>query len=198
MVPSSSPKADQAAPKAKQIFGDEFYQDPYGLDRYVVQEKALFEWRSPSKIDRKRTRSDFFQIILFFVIIGLIIVLLGEMLLFLVFLAGAFLYLVTIVTRPTFLQAHITTLGIKVEDKYYFWPQIPQFWFESRLDTRVLVFRHFGPNMKNVRLAVQSSDEETITTILGKYILCKRPTLTNVQIGIETLTQAILSLFDSV
>jgi hypothetical protein len=179
-------------------FPDKFYQDPYGLDRYVVQEKVLFEWRAPSKLERKRTRSDFFQIVLFFVIIALILFLLNELLLLTVFIAGAFLYLVTILSRPTFLESQISTLGIKVEDKYYFWPQIPQFWFESKLDTRILVFRYVGVTIHNVRLAIPSGDEEQMKTILGKYILCKKPTLSKFDNWVEETKQMLSIFFDYV
>jgi hypothetical protein len=177
-------------------FPENFYQDPYGLDRYVVQEKILFEWRAASKLDRKRTRSDFVQLILFFVIVGLILLLLNELLLLVVFITGVFLYVMTILSRPAFLESQITTIGIKVEDKYYFWPQIAQFWFETKMGTKILVFRYVGTTVRNVRLAIQSDDEEEMKTILGKYILCKKPTLTTFEARIDKTVQTLSTFFD--
>jgi hypothetical protein len=181
----------------KDQFPENFYQDPLGLDRYVVQEKTLFEWRAPNKVERRRTRSEYLQILLFFVIVSLIMILMGELFLFVVSLAGIFLYFVILSSPPSYLQCSITTIGIKVENKYYFWSQIPQYWFEQKLQTKVLTFRAVGFSaIHQVRLAIAAADEEEIQKVLGKYILLKKPQQSRLELLTDKTWSSFLLLFD--
>lgn len=177
-------------------FPEDFYHDPYGLDRYVVQEKVLFSWKSPNKIDRQRTRSEMIQILLFFVLVGVVLLLLREVLLAGVAAAGAVLYLSLILTKPTFLDCHITTIGLKIDNRYYFWQQLTQFWFDTKHGSRVLYLRNIYPNVQHIKLLILPSDEESITKTLGKYLLYKKPQQTGAEKLIEQVMDQVLVHFD--
>jgi len=161
--------------KAGKNFPDQYYVDPYGVDRYVVQEKTLFEWRTPSKVERNWKRSDMVQLVLFIALLGLILLLLGDPLLFLVFLTGAALAIIYWMSKPTFLNCKVTTLGIKVEDQYYYWPQMTQFWIEVKGKTHFLFFREIYSNYRFRRLIITEADEEKLKTTIGTYVLYKKP-----------------------
>ncbi|CAN5284731.1 hypothetical protein BH10PAT2_BH10PAT2_1440 [soil metagenome] len=161
--------------KSKKSFPDQYYVDPYGVDRYVVQEKTLFEWKTPSKVERNWKRSDLAQLILLVALLGLILLLLGDPLLFLVFMSGAILLIIYSMSKPTFLSCKITTLGIKIEDQYYFWSQLAQFWMEPKGKTHFLFFRDVLSNYRFRRLIITEADEEKIKTTIGTYLLYKKP-----------------------
>jgi hypothetical protein len=163
------------ATKPEQQFPEKFYRDPVGLDRYVVQEKVLFEWTAPNKIEKTRQKTEVAQYILGIVIIALIFLLLNDLILSLVFIAGAFMWLVMLLSKPSFLRCQITTIGIKVEDQYYYWPQLTQFWFENRSETKILYLRNLISNINYVKLIILSEDEEKIKNTIGKYLLYKKP-----------------------
>lgn len=156
-------------------FPENFYVDPTGLDRYVVQEKVLFSWQGPSKIIKKRSKNQTLQLILFAVILILILILLQEILLAGVVVMFSFLYIVFEATPPLLLQCQITTIGLKIEDKYYYWPQLSQFWFETKHTTRILHVRNLYPYLQVIKLIIQENEEEDIKNILGKYLLFKKP-----------------------
>lgn len=172
----------------KKNFPDQYYVDPYGVDRYVVQEKTLFEWRTPSKVERNFKRSDLVQMVLFIALLSLILLLLGDPLLFLVFLAGAILMVVYTMSKPSYLNCKITTLGIKIEDTYYFWPQLAQFWIEKKGKTHFLFFRELISNYRFRRLIIVEADEEKMKTTVGTYLLYKKPQQTQ----LEKIAQKII------
>lgn len=156
-------------------FPEQFYVDPYGVDRYVVQEKTLFEWKTPSKVERNWKRSDFVQYLLFLSLLGLIVLLLADFLLLLVYVAAAFILTMYLQSKPTYLNCKITTIGIKVEDQYYYWQQLSQFWFETKNKTHFLYIRDLIGNYRHRRLIITEVDEEKMQTIIGKYLLFKKP-----------------------
>lgn len=158
-------------------FPDKYYADPMGLDRYVVQEKILFEWLAPNKVDRKKQRAEVLQILFVVLIITAILVLAQELLLAAVFLAFIFLYMAFDLMPPVQLRSQLTTIGIKIEDKYYYWPNLSQFWFEERQKTLYLYFRCVFPYIQVVKLIIAPADEEKIKNIIGTYLLYKKPTL---------------------
>jgi hypothetical protein len=163
-------KHEQSTP-----FPEKFYDDPTGLDRYVVQEKVLFSWQGPSKIEKKKRKNETAQLILFAVILILILFLLQEILLGVVVIVFAFLYIVFEASPPMLLSYQITTIGLKVEDKYYYWQQLSQFWFEERNETRVLHLRNLYPHLQIMKLIIHPDDEAEIKNTLGKYLLYKKP-----------------------
>ncbi len=168
-LPTSAPSSSPSQ------FPEKFYDDPTGIDRYVVQEKVLFSWQGPSKIDRKKKKNEVAQLVLFAVIVILILFLLQEVLLALVIVMFAVLYLLFEATPPLLLQYQITTIGIKIEEKYYYWPQLTQFWFEDKNETRILHIRNIYPRLQVLKLIIHPDDETDIKTNIGKYLLYKKP-----------------------
>jgi|SRR5579859_2424227 len=156
-------------------FPEKFYNDPMGLDRYVVQEKVLFEWSAPSKLSRKRSRAELSQFALIFIIIAAILVLSHEIFLTVVFGVCIALYFLYEASPPIQIRCQITTIGIKVEEKYYYWPQLSQFWFEEKRGTPFLHLRSIFPNVQIMKLIIRAEDEEKIKTTLGTYVLYKKP-----------------------
>jgi len=171
----------------EKTFPDQYYVDPYGVDRYVVQEKSLFEWKTPSKVERNWKRSDFIQLVLFVALLGLILLLLGDPLLFLVFVTGSILFIIHLRSKPTFLNCKITTLGIKIEEQYLFWAQLIQFWFETKGNTRFLYIRDVYSNNRYRKLIITENDEEEIKTTIGTYLLYKKPQESRLQKLVQQL-----------
>ena len=176
-----------ASPK----FPEKYYQDPLGIDRYVIQEKTLFEWKAPSKIEKKRNSSESAQIILVIVFCLLVLLLLKEFVLAVVFGVFVFLCYVMVASKPTFLSCSVTTLGIKIEERYFFWNDISQFWIEQKGDQFVLYFRSVFPSIQIHRLVLQLGDEEEIRTKIGTYLLYKKPTQTMLEKTLKNIREQL-------
>lgn len=169
---------DQRPPTTEQ-FPDQFYQDPYGVDRYVVQEKSLFSWKSLSKSDRPRQRREMLQYVFFAVLVCLIIFFIGEWLLAVVVAVASVILLTNLLTPPTLLNCTVTTIGIKVEETYYYWPQLSQFWFEVRhnesVDEHVLYLRNVVGYPQLIRLRFRADEQDDLQKAIGRYLLLKKP-----------------------
>lgn len=168
--------ADQ---KSAHKFPDEFYVDPDGRKRYVVQEKVLLEWSAPSKVDQPRTTKELGQYVLGLAIVALILLILQEWWLLMVFIGVVIIFFATILSAPSYLKCQVTTIGIKVEEKYYYWEQFSQFWFEDRKDQRMALFRVVWPTDMRLKLLYPDELEDEILTIAGKYLLYKKPQQTS-------------------
>jgi hypothetical protein len=168
----STPKLGNAM---RNQFPDSYYVDPLGIDRYVVQEKLLFSWQAPTKVFRKRTRSQLLQIAGVIVLIDLILVLLQEWFLAAVVASLSVLYLFLETTPPMYLECQVTTIGLKIEDGYYYWPEMSQFWFDEKHDAHFMNFRHLFPAPHIVRLIIHPQDEEKLKVTVGTYLLYKKP-----------------------
>jgi hypothetical protein len=171
-------KQDKAS---SEMFPENYYRDPMGLDRYVVQEKQLFDWRAPSKIDRKHSANDKLQMMMIVLFCVIVTIILGEFWVAMMFGALAVLYFLLMTSKPLFIHCQVTTLGVKVGEKYYFWSDISQFWFEDRAKSRVLYLRVVFPDVQRVRLIIHPSDEEELRTKMGMYLLYKKPQQTSTE-----------------
>lgn len=156
-------------------FPETYYSDPRGIDRYVVQEKVLMTWRAPSKIERSRSTTEKKQLILIVLFVILILILLGEVTFALMFGLVCGIYGILAITPPTYTECSVTTLGIKVGEKYYFWPDLSQFWWEAYGQSKVLHLRAVFPDFQVVKLIVPEIDFTEMEKVIGTYLLYKKP-----------------------
>lgn len=163
------------AEKSATQFPEEYYHDPLGLNRYVVQEKELFGWLAPSRVKKQWNKS---QLTSLFAVVGLmsiILLLSGEFILTVVFLTAIGVSVLVATTQPSQLHCLVTTIGLKIEDKYYYWEQLTQFWFETKSGTHYLYVRSIWPQIHVVRFIIQPEDERQLKTTIGTYLLFKKP-----------------------
>ena len=165
----------------KENFPEEFYNDPMGLKRYVVQEKNLFQWLAPSKVEKKWQQSEIRFFLVIVVLLAILLLLFSEFLLTLVLVLGMLVTLLIATTKPIQLTVSVTTIGIKVSEKYHYWEQFTQFWFEEKNGTVFLYLREVFPQVHTFRLILREEDTASLQTILGKYLLFKKPQETQIQ-----------------
>lgn len=156
-------------------FPEQYYADPFGLERYVVQEKSLYEWLAPSKIEQGRTRNELIQYTLLFVLVSLITLLISGVLAFVVVMVGSIVLFLTIFSPAAFLQCKISTIGIKVEETYYYWQNLSQYWFEERKNSTILYFRTIYPKVGIHHIVIPNDEKENVMKKIGTYLLYKKP-----------------------
>lgn len=181
-VSAHPPEEKHTVPgQQRPAFPETYYSDPRGLDRYVVQEKILMTWRAPSKIERNRSATEKKQLMLIVVFILLILILLGEVTFALMFGLVCGIYGILAITPPTYMECSVTTLGIKVGEKYYFWPDLSQFWWETYGQSKVLHLRVVFPDYQVVKLIVPDIDFAEMEKTIGTYLLYKKPQQTRLE-----------------
>lgn len=175
----------------KENFPDEFYSDPMGLKRYVVQEKNLFQWLAPSKVEKNWQKSEMRFFLASMVLIAILLLLFSEFLLTLVLVLGMLVILLIATTKPIQLSVSVTTIGIKVSERYYYWEQITQFWFEEKNGIVFLYLRDLLPQVHVFRLIFRAEDKDSLQKIIGTYLLFKKPQETQIQKKVREVLNAL-------
>lgn len=159
----------------QQAFPEKFFTDPTGIDRYVVQEKVLFAWESPTKLPAPSLPRLGLGLVALALGAGIVLYLTGDFIVVLLITVIAIVYNIIIHRPLSHLKCQITTLGIKIDDKYYYWSQLTQFWFESRQRTPVLMVRNYYPRIEVLKFIVTEQNIDQIMTTTGTYLLYKKP-----------------------
>jgi hypothetical protein len=167
---SSSPFAPVSAE-----FPDQFYQDPYGVDRYVIQEKVLLQWQAQHSFFYRSSRRSLNFLIMSAVLVGIIFLVMQEF--FLVGVVAAAMFVVILLSQlpPEPQLCQITTLGLKRGTQYVYWGQLTQFWIEPIQGQYFLYLRQVFPFYQKIKLNVTGQDLNQFQKTIGTYLLYKKP-----------------------
>jgi hypothetical protein len=113
-----------------------------------------------------------------------------------VFVTGAIVVVAVMISKPTYLTCQITTIGLKVDEQYNYWPEMTQFWFETKSGVRILYLRSLVSNLKYLRFIINPADEEEVKTTIGKYLLYKKPYQNQFEKMVDTVRDKIPLNFD--
>lgn len=108
---------------------------------YPHEVKTLLAWHAASRPHRKRAREFYVNSLLIIIALEVILVLFKEYMLMLVILSVAFVTYALSVTEPDPLYCRISTEGIAIDDHYYLWQELYDFYFKHRSGQDVLHIR---------------------------------------------------------
>jgi hypothetical protein len=173
-------------------FPEQFYQDPTGIDRYIVQEKIWAEWTGPTRLHAQFTNQRLRQGAGGILIISAICFIFGELMTPVVLWAGAFLFYLLVKQPSPDQTVKVTTLGIKFDREYVYWQQLSQFWIEERDGHTYLYLRQIFPMVTIQRAIVPPSTDATeLKTTIGKYILYKVPDFPRIDRWVREFSQRL-------
>ena len=133
----------------------------------------LFEWESPERHWLPKEKSWYVTYSLFFVLLILVSVLIGEYILVVAIIAFAFLWFVQGSTPPSMVQHTITTLGVKTYDKLYKWKNIKHYWFSESKSGKLLNLEIVDDNkpdfVKRLSLVLNKGDDVSVFTAMNKF-----------------------------
>lgn len=167
-----SPPVSQASYPAESAFIPGMYKP--------LPEEVLLEWTSPSRPFRKPNRRFFTTITIIGVLIGLILFFANQMLPVAVVIAVVFLAYVLFSIPPGDVKHQLTTYGIRVEEKLYYWEELGRFWFTKQYDSAILHIEvDQFPN--TIHLLLGDIEQQYMKDILSEVLLYERPPLTPVE-----------------
>lgn len=109
---------------------------------YAVQ--TLLSWKAPGRPYKKRTRSYFASILLLALLFEIILFLFSQYALMTVVASLVFLSIVLATTPPSNFQYRISTEGVMVEDHFFLWDELYDFYFKKRNGIDVLHIRTYA------------------------------------------------------
>lgn len=103
---------------------------PTLLNRHEV--RTLLTWKAHSRPYRKRQRQYYVNILLIVLALEVILFLFSEYVLMLVVLSIAFVSFAFALTPPDEVEYKISTEGISINDHFYLWQELYDFYFKQR------------------------------------------------------------------
>lgn len=100
--------------------------------------KTLIEWHAPGRPFQSHSKEYYINLFLITVAIEIIIFLFHQYLLMMVVLSLAFLAFALAIIPPHMFYYKITTEGIRVEDMFFLWDELYDFYFEKHNGVEVL------------------------------------------------------------
>lgn len=122
--------------------------------------RSLISWTAPGRPFRKKGREFYLSCLLIFMLVEVIVFLFGQYQLMLAVGAITFLSIVMAAVPPKDFHYRISTEGIKVEDHFYIWAELYDFYFKriDKVDTLIVHTEALIPGELKITLGSISRD----------------------------------------
>lgn len=122
--------------------------------------RTLLSWTAPGRPWRKKGREFYLSTVLIFFFVEIIVFLFGQYALMLAVAAITFLSIVLSLVPPKDFHYRISTEGVKVEDHFYIWGELYDFYFKriDQVDTLIVRTEALIPGELKLTLASVSRD----------------------------------------
>ncbi len=131
-----------SASPSSQRSSEDSQPEEYLSEHEIQHEVTTFlSWHAPGRPYRKRTKEYYVNSFLITIAIEIILFLFSQYLLMLVVFSLAFLTFALAVVPPHMFFYRISSEGIRVEDHYYIWDELYDFYFMKRQGVDVLHIR---------------------------------------------------------
>lgn len=139
-------------------------------NREYNQIKTLLAWTAPGRPFRKRNKEYFASIVLITLLLSVIAFLFSEYLLILVICSVAFVAIALAIVPPHDFHYRISTEGITVEDHFFLWQELYDFYFKNHdgIDTLRIRTHAFIPGELTITLG--DMHREHVKSVLLPYL----------------------------
>ncbi|MFI5265153.1 MAG: hypothetical protein ACHQT7_00200 [Candidatus Levyibacteriota bacterium] len=122
--------------------------------------RSLISWTAPGRPFRKKGREFYLSCLLIFMLVEVIVFLFGQYQLMLAVGAITFLSVVLATVPPKDFHYRISTEGVKVEDHFYIWAELYDFYFKriDSVDTLIIRTEALIPGELKITLGSISRD----------------------------------------
>lgn len=156
---------------------DELDYSGYFPDAYRPQpEELLYAWEAPSRPFKKHNRNYYTTIAVIVLLISLILIFAGQFVPMAVVCAVAFMIYVINSVPPQEIQYAITTYGVRIGEKLYYWDVMTRFWYDSKYDQKLLHIEIIE-FPERLTLVVGDAKQEVLTSIFSELLLLEKPPL---------------------
>ena len=145
-------------------------EDKYHEDDNTHALRTLLSWHAPGRPYREKGKEYYVNILLISLFVGVILLLFHEYLLILVLASLVFLSYALSVTPPGTLFYKISTEGVMVEDHFYIWDELYDFYFKQKDGHDILHIRTkwFVPG--ELLLVLGEVHKEHVRDVILKYL----------------------------
>lgn len=139
-------------------------------------EELLYAWSAPSRPFKKHNRNYFTTIAVIVLLVSLILVFAGQFVPMAVVCAVAFMIYVINTIPPQEIQYSITTYGVRIGDKLYYWDLMTRFWYGEKYGKKLLYIQIIE-FPERLTLVLGDANTEILTSIFSELLLLEKPPL---------------------
>lgn len=132
--------------------------------------KTILEWSAPGRPFRKRGRQYYLTSLLIMLLVEVILFLFSQYLLMLVVLSFVFVAFTLNAVAPSNFKYRISSEGITVEDHFFLWQELYDFYFKKREGIDVVHIRTHSFIPGELTLTLGNTDREHIKSALLPYL----------------------------
>ena len=132
--------------------------------------KTLLSWKAPGRPYKKRSKSYFASILLIAFLIEIILFLFSQYALMAVVASLVFLSFALALTPPQHFQYRISTEGMMVEDHFYLWNELYDFYFKKRYNKPVLHVRTYAAFPGELIIPLDDLSEDHVRQIILPHL----------------------------
>lgn len=132
--------------------------------------KTHVSWSAPGRPFRKKGREFFYSSLLIVFLIEVILFIFSEYLLMFVVITLYFFSVILAIVPPKNFHYRISTQGIKVEDHFYIWDELYDFYFKNIDGIEVLIVRTQGMIPGELRISLGEVPSDHIRRVLIGYL----------------------------
>ena len=139
-------------------------------DQYFEEVRTLLSWKAPGRPFRKRSKQYYLTSILIAFLIEVILFLFSQYLLMLVVVSLLFLAFALASVPPRNFHYRISTEGIMVEDHFFLWQELYDFYFNKRdnMDSLHVGTHTFFPG--EIIIPLEGVDREHVKQVLLPFL----------------------------
>lgn len=140
------------------------------LPQETSEVRTLLEWNAPGRPFTQRTKQFYMTGLLIMLFIEIILFLFSQYMLMLLVLSLVFVSFALESTPPRAFYYRVSTQGVMVEDRFFIWEELYDFYFKKESGTDVL---HIGTKSfipGELTLTVNEKDEEAIKETLVHFL----------------------------
>lgn len=140
------------------------------MDTAHPQVKTLLSWHAPGRPFRKRGKEFYLSTLLIMILIEIILFLFSEYILMLVVVSLVFVAFALVSIPPRDFRYRISTEGVTIEDHFFLWEELYDFYFKRRDGTTILHIRTRALLPGELTVTLGDMDKEHVKAVLLPYL----------------------------
>ena len=140
------------------------------MDYPMMEVKTLLSWHAPGRPFRKRSKEYYLSSLLIMFLVQIILFLFSQYLLMVVVLSLVFVAFALATVPPVNFHYRISTEGITVEDHFFLWQELYDFYFKRRDGLDILHIRTKAFIPGELTLTLGKIDRDHVKSILLSYL----------------------------
>lgn len=154
---------DLPSPNTKQASNDTYSLPPHEV-------KTLLTWTAPGRPFRKRTKQYYLTSLLIALLVEILLFLFAQYILMLVVVSLVFVAFALAYVPPHNFQYRISTEGITIEDHFFLWVELYDFYFKKQELIDVLHVRTHAFIPGELTITFGNMDKERVKSVLLHYL----------------------------